>query len=47
MLSDTLIAVNRFLSPLPLASLWVLATYYTAQMLMVHFARPHTAIEPP
>jgi sterol desaturase/sphingolipid hydroxylase (fatty acid hydroxylase superfamily)/uncharacterized membrane protein YhhN len=40
MLSDTLIAVNKFLAPVPLASLWVLTTYYTAQMLMVHFARP-------
>lgn len=35
MLSDTLIAINRFLMPVPLASLWILATYYLAQMLIV------------
>ncbi len=35
MLSDTLIAINRFIAPLPLASLWILATYYLAQVLIV------------
>ncbi|WP_341890481.1 lysoplasmalogenase family protein, partial [Variovorax sp. YR752] len=41
MLSDALLAINRFVSPLPLASLWVLATYYAAQMLIVrHIRRP-------
>jgi len=40
MLSDALIAVNRFVQPLPLVSLWVLASYYTAQILIVHNARP-------
>lgn len=39
MLSDSLIAINRFVQPLPLVSLWVLATYYTAQILIVHHAR--------
>lgn len=39
MLSDALLAINRFVSPLPLASLWVLATYYTAQMLIVRHAK--------
>ncbi len=34
MASDTLLAINRFVQPLPLASLWVLATYYVAQMLI-------------
>ncbi len=29
--SDALLASNRFAGPLPLASLWVLATYWTAQ----------------
>ena len=43
MLSDALIAVNKFLAPVPLASLWVLVTYYAAQMLMLHFARPQTS----
>ena len=40
MVSDTLIAVNKFLMPLPLSSLWILVTYYAAQMLIVHYARP-------
>lgn len=42
MLSDSLIAINRFVQPLPLAPLWVLATYYLAQILIVHNARPTT-----
>ncbi|SET89515.1 lysoplasmalogenase family protein [Variovorax sp. OV084] len=40
MLSDSLLATNRFVSPLPLASLWVLATYYAAQILIVRHTRP-------
>jgi alkylglycerol monooxygenase len=40
MVSDALIAINRFVQPLPLVSLWVLASYYTAQILIVHNARP-------
>jgi len=35
MLSDSLIAINRFVTPLPLAGLWVLSTYYVAQILIV------------
>ena len=35
MLSDTLLALNRFVLPLPLAELWILATYYAAQMFIV------------
>jgi AbrB family looped-hinge helix DNA binding protein len=31
MSSDSLLAVNRFASPLPLASPWILATYWVAQ----------------
>ncbi len=39
MLSDSLIAINRFVQPLPWVSLWVLSSYYTAQFLIVHNAR--------
>ncbi|SEK11541.1 MULTISPECIES: lysoplasmalogenase family protein [unclassified Variovorax] len=39
MLSDSLLATNRFVMPLPLASLWVLGTYYAAQILIVRHAR--------
>ena len=40
MLSDSLIAINRFVQPLPMVSLWVLTTYYAAQILMVRNATP-------
>lgn len=35
MLSDSLLATHRFVSPLPLSQVWVLATYYAAQALIV------------
>jgi uncharacterized membrane protein YhhN len=35
MLSDTLLALDKFVSPLPVAGLWVLATYYLAQGFIV------------
>ncbi|MBK6863760.1 MAG: lysoplasmalogenase [Ideonella sp.] len=34
MTSDTLLAFNKFDAPLPLASLWILATYWSAQGLI-------------
>jgi len=39
LLSDSLLAVNRFVLPLPLASFWVLGSYYVAQLLLVHHAQ--------
>lgn len=39
MLSDALLAINRFATPLPMAQFWVLATYYAAQVLIVRNAR--------
>ncbi len=35
MLSDSLLATNKFVLPLPLSQLWVLGSYYAAQMLFV------------
>lgn len=35
MLSDSLLATNRFVMALPMAQVWVLATYYAAQALIV------------
>ena len=35
MLSDSLLATHRFVMPLPMAQVWVLATYYAAQVLIV------------
>jgi alkylglycerol monooxygenase len=40
MVSDSLIAINKFLTPVPLSAMWILFTYFAAQMLIVHFARP-------
>jgi len=34
MLSDTLLALNRFVQPLPMVGLWVLGTYYVAQIMI-------------
>lgn len=31
MVSDSLLAVNKFVAPLPLSSLWILSTYWLAQ----------------
>ena len=33
--SDLCLAVNRFVAPVPLSSVWVLGTYYAAQCLML------------
>lgn len=35
MLSDSLLATNRFVTPLPMAQVWMLATYYAAQALIM------------
>lgn len=40
MLSDSLLALNRFHQPLPMAQAWVLSTYYAAQALIALHARP-------
>lgn len=39
MLSDSLIAINKFVTPVALSPLWVLSTYYCAQLLIVHNLR--------
>ncbi|MDP3310873.1 MAG: lysoplasmalogenase family protein, partial [Polaromonas sp.] len=43
MLSDALLATNKFAQPLPMAQLWVLSTYYIAQILIVFNAKPAAA----
>jgi uncharacterized membrane protein YhhN len=40
MLSDSLLATNKFAFALPMAQFWVLATYYVAQVLIACNARP-------
>jgi uncharacterized membrane protein YhhN len=47
MLSDALLAMDKFVSPLPLAGLWVLASYYLAQGLIVQgrlSSEPHAKV---
>jgi uncharacterized membrane protein YhhN len=44
MASDSLLAINKFAAPLPLASLWILATYWAAQGCI---ARSLHALEEP
>jgi uncharacterized membrane protein YhhN len=34
MVSDSLLAINKFVSPIALSSLWVLGTYFFAQIVM-------------
>ena len=46
MVSDTLLAIDRFVSPLPYAGLWVLATYYLAQGLIVSGVLQSMAVPP-
>ena len=31
---DALIAINKFLAPVPLAPFWILVTYFAAQLLI-------------
>lgn len=38
--SDGLLATNKFAGPLPLASLWILATYWSAQWCIASFLAP-------
>lgn len=40
MLSDTILALNRFLDPIPYSSMWVLSTYLTAQYLIASSIPP-------
>lgn len=35
-ISDSLIAVNKFLQPLPLAGTWIMLTYYLAQLALLY-----------
>ena len=39
MLSDSLLATNKFAMPLPRAQFWVLATYYVAQIVIAANAK--------
>jgi len=45
--SDALLAINKFATPLPLASLWVLATYWAAQWCIANALRERTPLTSP
>jgi sterol desaturase/sphingolipid hydroxylase (fatty acid hydroxylase superfamily)/uncharacterized membrane protein YhhN len=38
--SDTVLALDRFVGPVPLAPFWILSTYFTAQLLIARHALP-------
>jgi hypothetical protein len=40
--SDALLATNKFGTPLPLASLWILVTYWAAQWCIASWLRPRS-----
>lgn len=42
MVSDALLAINRFHTPLPASSLWILASYWSAQWLLASSLKPAT-----
>jgi uncharacterized membrane protein YhhN len=44
MASDALLATNRFASPLPAASLWILATYWAAQWCIASWLAPRPVV---
>ena len=39
-ISDACLATNKFAGPLPLASLWVLSTYWSAQWCIASWLAP-------
>jgi len=43
MISDSALAINKFMLPLPMASLLIMSTYITAQYLIVEGAVAHSA----
>ena len=45
LLSDALLAANRFALPLPLASLWILASYWAAQWCIASWLAPPASEE--
>lgn len=47
MVSDTLLAINRFALPLPAAGLWILATYWAAQWLIASWLKATAEAKPP
>jgi uncharacterized membrane protein YhhN len=45
--SDALLATNKFAGPLPLASLWILASYWSAQWCIASFLAPSSSSSAP
>lgn len=43
-LSDALLATNKFATPLPLASLWILGSYWSAQWCIASWLKPAPAL---
>lgn len=47
MLSDALLATNKFAGPLPLANLWILSSYWAAQWCIASWLSPATTARSP
>jgi uncharacterized membrane protein YhhN len=47
MISDSLIAINKFLEPLSMAGFWIMITYITAQYLIITGLLKHKAPQAP
>lgn len=43
--SDALLAINKFAAPLPAESLWILATYWSAQWCIAGWLEPPDAVD--
>ena len=46
-LSDALLAINRFAAPLPLSGLWILCSYWLAQACIASWLAPRTKLTSP
>jgi uncharacterized membrane protein YhhN len=45
MISDSLLAINKFYTPIPLPGLWIMITYCTAQYLIVRGALAYNVVD--
>jgi uncharacterized membrane protein YhhN len=46
-LSDALLAINRFAAPLPLSGLWILCSYWLAQVCIASWLAPRAKLTSP
>ncbi len=44
MASDSLLAINKFVSPIPISALWILGTYFAAQLVISRYSLDHVDV---